>query len=501
MSAASHHPQAMPCPVLPTTRPWPLHSSAASRAMEAAAAATLPAHTLMARAGLALARLAIALAPQARRVLVYAGPGNNGGDALVAARWLHARGLQTQVHLLADRTRQPADAAWALAAAGLPVQAGLPTQLDADLVIDGLLGLGLTRAPTGELAAAIRQMNAADTPVLAIDLPSGLDADRGSCFDGLAVRARHSLALLSLKPGLFTARGRAHAGRVWFDDLGVTPAPSSMTLAGPARDEPPRHDSHKGSHGELVVLGGAAGMGGAASLAAHAALAAGAGRVYLGLLDAQGQGSGGLRPELMPRALPELLDPARLSARTVVAGCGGGAAIAEVLPTLLQHAARLVLDADALNAVANDGVLRQALVERGLRGQPSVLTPHPLEAARLLGCDAGDVQADRPAAARRLAAGLGAVLVLKGSGTLVARPDGALALHAVGNGRLASAGTGDVLAGWLGGTWSRRQGAAAEAADLAVQRHGRAADLAPGSGPLLAADLIRAMQDGDGGAR
>ncbi len=487
---------AMPAPVLPVARAWPLHDTAASRALEAQAAAALPAHALMARAGLAVARLALAVAPCARRVQVLAGPGNNGGDALVAAHWLQRQGLAVRVHLLADPARLPADAAWALSqAAGLAVEAGLPAVIDADLAIDGLLGLGLTRAPGGALAEAVQRLNAGRAPVLAIDLPSGLDADRGRVFDGLAVRAQHTLSLLSLKPGLFTAQGRDHAGRVWFDDLGVRPAPGATWLAGPPAEPVTRHDTHKGRFGDLVVIGGAPGMQGAAALAAHAALAAGAGRVHVGLLDEAAAPA--LRAELMRRPLAALLEPALLAWRTVVAGCGGGDAVAAALPPLLRHALRLVLDADALNAVAADPALASALNARGQRGGATVLTPHPLEAARLLGCHADDVQADRLAAARTLAARWRAVVVLKGSGTLVARPDGALALHAVGNARLATAGTGDVLAGWLGGEWSRRGGAGDTAADVAVFRHGRAAEAAPGTGPLLAADLIGAMRQAD----
>lgn len=481
-----------PRAVLPVTQGWPLHDSAASRAMEADAAAVRPAHALMARAGLAVARLALAVAPQARRVLALAGPGNNGGDAMVAAGWLRQQGLEVDVALLGDPPRLPPDAAWALSSGPAP-RLDLPDRIDADLVIDGLLGLGLTRPPEGDLARAIRMLQRATVPVLAIDLPSGLEADRGITFDGLAVQASHTLSLLSLKPGLFTAQGRDHAGRVWFDDLGVPPAAPTSRLIGPPMRLQPPHASHKGRFGDVFVLGGAPGMAGAAQLAAHAALAAGAGRVYVGML-ADDCEAGTLRPELMARPVESLLAADLLHQSTVVAGCGGGEAIRGLLPTLLRHAARLVLDADALNAIAAELPLREALSARGRRGAPTVLTPHPLEAGRLLVRDAAAVQADRPAAARALAAEFGAVVVLKGSGTLVAGPDGRLAVNATGNARLASAGTGDVLAGWLGGHWSHAGSPAQAAAEATVFRHGLAADQAPGSGPLLAADLIAAMR-------
>lgn len=480
--------------VLPVSRRWPLQGIAASRAMEGAAAAVLPAHTLMARAGLAVARLALAVAPRARRVLVLAGPGNNGGDALVAARWLQGQGLSVQLVLLADPARLPPDAAWALAGApALDLQRSLPPAFEADLVLDGLLGIGLTRAPDGEIAQAIGRLAACDMPRLAIDLPSGLDAERGTSFDGLAVHATHTLSLLSLKPGLFTGAGRDHAGQVWFDDLGVAPATSETWLLGPPEARMAPHVSHKGRFGDLLVLGGAAGMVGAAQLAARAALAAGAGRVYLGSLGGQDQ-IDSARPELMPRPVATLVEPDLLQRATVVAGCGGGDAMRHLLPPLLRHAARLVLDADALNALAADTTLRAALAARGRRGAPTVLTPHPLEAGRLLGRAADEVQADRPGAARALAAAFGAVVVLKGSGTLIASPDGRMAINPTGNARLASAGTGDVLAGWLGGHWARSGASAQDAAGTAVFCHGLAAEEAPGRGPLLAADLIGAMQ-------
>ncbi|MCP5272204.1 MAG: NAD(P)H-hydrate dehydratase [Burkholderiaceae bacterium] len=493
----------LPVAVLPATRSWPLHDTAASRAMEAAAASQLPPHALMARAGRGVARLALALAPRARSVLVLAGPGNNGGDALLAAALLHDAGVPVWLVLLADPGRLPTDATWALAQvrrrAGLDVHAAMPAGWQADLVIDGLLGLGLARAPAGPVAEAIAAVGTYRGPVLAIDLPSGLDGDRGTTFGGIAIRATHTLALLSLKPGLFTAEGRDHAGQVWFDDLGVAPVATRLRLAGPPAMLAVPHSAHKGRFGDLVVVGGAPGMTGAAALAAHAALAAGAGRVYLASLNADA-GSATCRLELMQRRIDDMLEPETLRARTVVAGCGGGEPMRAVLPALLRHAARLVLDADALNAVAADTALQHALAARGAAGRPTVLTPHPLEAARLLDCSTGDVQGDRLGAAGALAERFGAVVVLKGSGSVMASPDGALMLCPFGNGRLATAGTGDVLAGWLGGLWARQATAVADAdtlpalASAAVAGHGLAAEQAPGRGPLLATDLIAAMQ-------
>jgi hydroxyethylthiazole kinase-like uncharacterized protein yjeF len=452
-------------------------------------------HALMARAGLAVARLLLAAWPGARRVAVLAGPGNNGGDALVAARWLQRQGLELQVTLLADVGRLPADAAWALQQAqGLAICSGLPEHLAADVVLDGLLGLGASRAPDGVLAEAIRRINAKPAPVLAIDLPSGLHADRGSRLGEAAVRATHTLSLLTLKPGLFTGLGRDHAGRVWLDRLGVEAPASSLSLIGPPVPCQAAHASHKGSFGDLAVIGGAPGMAGAAWLAARAGLAAGAGRVFVGLLDGAPTALDPARPELMQRPVADLLAPAWLCAATVVAGCGGGDAMRALLPPCLAHAARLVLDADALNAVAAEPASRQALQARGRRHEATVLTPHPLEAARLLVCPVAQVQADRLLAARTLAAMFGSVVVLKGSGTVVASPDGRCRINATGNARLATAGTGDVLAGWMAGLWARSDGTAADVAAAAVFQHGRAAELADGRGPLLAADLIERLR-------
>lgn len=495
----------------------PLFSVASSRAIERQGHAGLPAHALMRRAGRAVARLAIAAVPHAQRIWIVAGPGNNGGDGLDAAIHLLAAGRQVDVTLLADAARLPDDAADALQRAreaGVAIHPHLPpTTPVVDLAIDGLLGLGASRPPTGELARAVALVNEVPAPRLAIDLPSGLNADNGQPLGAACVRASHTLALLMLKPGLFTAAGRELAGETWFDDLGVAPdagrAPEAW-LTG--RDEaragmlPRHHNQHKGSFGDVIVIGGAAGMSGAAVLAARAALAAGAGRVYLSALDAPGPAIDVQRPELMLRAA--MWDSVEsLASSTVVCGCGGGAAVADVLPVVLHRAARLVLDADALNTIAGEPALRRALQARGARMAPTVLTPHPLEAGRLLTRDARAVQADRLAAASELARLFSAAVVLKGSGTIIAAPGQVPLINPTGNASLATAGTGDVLAGWIGGQWATQAAATTTEPSLlpalqriaasAVWRHGAAADNAPAGGvrgPLLASDLIEAMR-------
>lgn len=479
---------------------WPLHGTAASRRIEAAAGAMQPAHALMARAGIAVARLALAVTPGARRIWVAAGPGNNGGDGLEAARHLQAAGKEVTVALHPAASR-PADAAAALAraqAAGVRLtDAPTPPLAVADLAIDALLGLGASRPPAGWLRDAVMALRAADAGVLAVDLPSGLDADHGRCLDaGHTVRADWTLSLLTLKPGLFTADGRDHAGAVWFDDLGVSsdtePADARLLSTLPCGWPSRQHAQHKGSFGDLWVVGGAPGMVGAALLAARAGLVAGAGRVYVVALAPHGLDA--TSAELMQR------DPARLAAcdqpldqATLVCGCGGGQAVTALLPAAIGRAGRLLLDADALNGLARDPALQRLLLQRHARGRPTVLTPHPLEAARLLGSTPGAVQADRLGAARALAARFAAVVALKGSGSVIATPQGTSEINASGNAALATAGTGDVLAGWIGGLWA--QGLTPlDAVRLGVYSHGLAADRwAAGSAaapPLPASRLI-----------
>lgn len=477
---------------------WPLLDAPMARRHEAEARRAHPPGTLMARAGLAAARLALALAPRGRRAVVVCGPGDNGGDGLVAARHLRQAGWTVHLHRVARGKAPSADTAAALQAAvaaglePLPCPARLP---EADLVIDALLGLGSQRAPDGEIAQAIAAIRASAAPVLAVDLPSGLHPDTGAVLGERAVVAVATLCPLSLRPGCFTHQGRDHAGAVWLADLGHPAADGSAWLGGAGTWPARPHASHKGRFGDVVVVGGDAGMAGALALAAEAALAAGAGRVFVAPLDEASAAP--LRPELMRRPLPWAAQPAVLAQATVVAGVGGGERVAAALPPLLAHAARLLLDADALNAIAAEPPLRQALRARCTRGRPTLLTPHPLEAARLLGRSAAEVQADRFAAARALADDTGATVLLKGSGTLVVAPGGTPVVNPSGNAALAGAGTGDVLAGWAGGLWSARpDAAAAEVATAAAWWHGRAADefasQQPGR-PLRAAALIERM--------
>jgi hydroxyethylthiazole kinase-like uncharacterized protein yjeF len=491
-------------PVLPPTGELPLLDAPQTRVLEQQASAVLPPHTLMQRAGEAVARLALALAPHASRIWIAAGPGNNGGDGLAAAVHLRQWGKQVAVSMFGDAAALPADAADAFArarAAGVPIVTSPTPDALPQLAIDALLGVGANRAPGGLVAQGIGALNRLACPVLAVDLPSGLHPRTGQPLGDACVTASGTLALLTLKPGLFTGAGRDHAGSVWLETLGVDAGAllPDAWLSGVTTVAARRHAQHKGSFGDVAVVGGAPGRGGAALLAARAAHAAGAGRVYVQLLD---RSAGALRvdgayPELMFRT-DWLAGGANVLARTtVVCGCGGGDAARAPLPRLLSGARRLVLDADALNALANDATLEALLVARDRRGLATVLTPHPLEAARLLGAAAAEVQADRLQAARELARRFACVVVLKGSGSVIAAPGETPRINGTGNAALATAGTGDVLAGWLGGRWAQRPTGAEAATAFAVARqavaeHGATAEPAP-AGALRAAALIERL--------
>lgn len=470
----------------------PLHSVAATRQAEVAASQSLPPHTLMQRAGRSVARLARAVAPHARHIWVACGPGNNGGDGLEAAAQLRLAGCDPVVTLFGDAARRPDDARAALErarAAGVRFASAPPEHHD--LAIDALLGLGADRAPYAEMADWIDRLNTAGAPVLAIDCPSALNVDTGLRAGGAASRlviARHTLALIALHPGLFMGEGRDAAGTIWFDalDVPVTAAPVA-SLSPPPEATTRAHASHKGSYGDVAVVGGAPGMKGAPLLAATAALHAGAGRVFVSLLGPD-PGFDASVPELMFRA-PSTLDFAHL---TLACGCGGGDAVRTVLARALSSARALVVDADGLNAVSTDAQLRAQLTARGRAQRPTVLTPHPLEAARLLGGSAAQVQADRLRAAQQLAREFGAVVALKGSGTVIARPDGMPFVNPTGNARLAIAGTGDVLAGMIAARLARAEPAFRATCD-AVYLHGEIADRWPADRSLTASRLARAQ--------
>ena len=473
----------------------PLFGVDATRQIEQAAQRSLPNPTLMQRAGLALAQLALATTPHANTIWIACGPGNNGGDGLEAAMHLQLWGKRAVVTWLGSASHAPQDA---LASHARAVKAGVtfaehPPE-SFDLGIDALLGIGATeRAPDGRMADWIQRLNASAAPVLAADLPTGLDADTGR-VQAVHVKACLTLSFLTLKPGLFTAHGRDAAGAVWLADLDIgNPAqahsaePTAWLSSKPAVKARP-HASHKGSFGDVAIIGGACGMTGAALLAASAALHAGAGRVFVGLLDPQAMQLDTSQPELMFRPI-ETLD---FDTQTVVCGCGGGSAIGPVLHRILTSSSPVVVDADALNAIAVSAPLQALLTARGAQNRLTVLTPHPLEAARLNACSVQDIQHNRLLAAQQIAERFNCVVVLKGSGSVIAAPGEIPFINPTGNAKLAAPGTGDVLAGMIGAQLAAGE-SAFQAACQAVYAHGEAADLWPKNAALSAGALARSL--------
>ncbi|WP_056145055.1 NAD(P)H-hydrate dehydratase [Duganella sp. Leaf61] len=496
-----------------------------------------------------------AIAPAPGLVLVLAGPGNNGGDSLEAAAHLADAGLAvTVLHSPPAGTQSPERAAaWQRAAssgahiidvsspaaqatggrqqrqsssapltatwsAGAQPLTGSQKAASSDkntieelaatalpsahwqLVIDGLFGIGLARPVTGTLRALVAAVNQLNCPVLALDVPSGLDADTGAIVgpDGIALRASHTITFIGNKPGLHTNQGRDHAGLVEVAHLDIAPSlfpPAHLHLNGPdlfaGHLHARRHSGHKGTYGSVAVIGGGAGMRGAPILSARTALHAGAGRVYVLFPEDPLPADSG-QPELMCR-LAEGYDFEQATL-AIGPGLGDSATAAELLARAIASNSALLIDADALNLLARDPALQQALAHRS---NTAVLTPHPLEAARLLGTNVAGVQADRVAAARTLAARLQAVVVLKGSGTVIAAPDGESVINPTGNPALATAGTGDVLSGLCSALLA--QGCPPWPAALAaVWLHGAAADelVASGIGPIsmAAGELIPAIR-------
>jgi hydroxyethylthiazole kinase-like uncharacterized protein yjeF len=467
----------------------PLYSVAQVRAIEHAALAQLPPGSLMQRAGAAAAALALELITEVLPVLVLAGPGNNGGDALEVAANLRDAGVDVTVLHLAGSAPSPETAA-ALERCqmdGVTFVDAVPDRTWA-LVVDGLFGIGLTRPVTVTLPSFT-------CPVLALDVPSGLDADTGTVVDG-AVHATHTITFIGDKPGLHTADGRDYAGSVRVASLDIDPAllpvPEAVLVTRGsfgANLTQRRANSHKGTFGDVAIVGGADGMAGAAILAARAALFSGAGRVFVAALDTR-LSLDPMHPEIMFRAAAGFA----MDGRTLVVGPGMGDSARNLLAKAIASDSPLLLDADALNMLAAEPGLQEAV---RARTRMAILTPHPLEAARLLGVTAKVVQADRLAAARELAARCGAVVVLKGSGTVIAQPDGQAAINPTGNAGLATGGAGDVLSG-LTGTLLAQGWDAWPAALGAVWMHGAAADLLveQGIGPigLTAGELPMAIR-------
>jgi ADP-dependent NAD(P)H-hydrate dehydratase / NAD(P)H-hydrate epimerase len=432
---------------------------------------------LMERAGRAAADMAAELCV-GKDVLVLAGPGNNGGDARIAAARLEESFFRVKV--VSHPRELPLDKNWGL-------------------VIDGLFGIGLARPITGEYAELIQYANRQNCPVLALDVPSGIQSDTGQVL-GCAVRATHTITFIALKPGLLTLDGPDHCGEIRVAGLDLDLSGSGVnrpnawvadrTLFQSALKARPRN-FHKGNAGSLGIVGGARGMTGAALLSGRAALRLGAGRVYVGLLEHLAVDFAA--PELMLRHVDDVLGQ---DLDAVVAGPGLGRTehAATLVGAVLASDWPCVLDADALNLLADDKNLRNACVRRSA---DTLLTPHPAEAGRLLKISTSEVQTDRLAAARALAEHYNAHAVLKGNGSVLVARDGHLFINTTGNPGMASAGMGDVLSGILGALLAQRL-SGESALVLGVHLHGAAADelAAGGVGPvgLAAGELADAAR-------
>jgi yjeF C-terminal region, hydroxyethylthiazole kinase-related/yjeF N-terminal region len=474
-----------------------LFTSAQSRAIDRRAIDELgiPGFELMARAASAAFAQLRRRWPEARHLRIVCGSGNNGGDGFLVGRDALQAGLAVDLVALGV-PKEGGDAAKArqafLDAGGVLTVADDDDSLASpDLIVDAIYGTGLNRAPEGEAKRAIEAINAAGVPVFALDIPSGLSADTGAC-PGVAVRATATATFIVHKRGMHTHQAEL-AGEVVLHPLGVPDgildAPDATVLT--PRGLPPRpRDSHKGSNGHVLAIGGDHGTGGAVRMAAEAAARTGAGLISVATRAENVLAMNAARPELMAHAVdgPQTLEPMLEKASVVALGPGlGQAAWGHALWTTALDAGKpTVLDADGLNLLHAESRVLPARI---------VLTPHPGEAARLLGISTAEVQADRFTAVRTLSRHFEAVVVLKGNGSLIASPDGEVAVCPWGNPGMASGGMGDTLTGIIAGLLA--QGCAPfEAACLGVGLHARAADAAARHGErgLLAGDLLEPLR-------
>ncbi len=479
----------------------PIYSVASARAIDAAAiAGGISGYALMCRAGDAAFGALRNNWSSARKVLVLCGPGNNGGDGLVLARLAKAAGFT--VNVLATRALAPrGEAAEALVewqAAGGKVDLWQPGTLlpEADVIVDALFGIGLTRAPDADAAALIEAANAYPAPICALDVPSGVDADTGA-VPGVAIRAASTLCFIAIKPGLATGAALEYVGALELAPLGVPesafadqqPVAEMLDFDDSPRPLPRSRTAHKGQFGHVLVLGGEIGMGGAARLCAEAALRCGAGLVSVGTRAEHVAAHLAARPECMVTAVESAEDlPALIERASVLAigpGLGRGDWGRALLHAALREPKPCVLDADALNLLAEGEQIRAT----------AILTPHPGEASRLLQCSTAEVEADRLRASAAIAARFGAVVVLKGAGSVVCAPDGRCRVIIGGNPGMATGGMGDVLTGVIAAL--RAQGLDDfDAAVCGAALHAAAGDAAAEGGHigLLASDLMLALR-------
>ena len=459
-------------------------------------------YVLMTRAAESALQVARARYPDTRRWQVICGSGNNAGDGYVLARLAAQQGIAVSVLAVSSPEKLTGDAESAYmdffaSGGGLALWEG-GLDVDADLLFDAILGSGLARDVEGDIAAAVDTINAHPAPVVALDIPTGLHGDSGRVL-GRAVRADLTVTFVGLKSGLLLRDGPAHTGALVFSGLGIPAevrgrvAPSMRRITSDAirASLPPRpRAAHKGDFGHLLIVGGGPGMPGAARLAGEAALRAGAGKVSVAVHPSNAGHIVAGRPELMCHGIAsadELLH--LLAAADVVAlgpGLGGTEWARSIYGAVLASGRPLVVDADGLNLLA----------VAPSRRDDWVLTPHPGEAGRLLGCDSADIQDDRIGALGRLVERYGGTCVLKGAGTLVSSADGPAWLCSAGTPGMAAAGMGDVLTGIIGAL--RAQGLPPEtSATVGVELHARAGDRAAAAGErgLVAGDLMEPLRE------
>ncbi|HCS62767.1 MAG TPA: bifunctional ADP-dependent NAD(P)H-hydrate dehydratase/NAD(P)H-hydrate epimerase [Cellvibrio sp.] len=483
-----------------------LYTASEAYALDAAAIASgIPAIQLMKRAARAAFDLLLEHYPAPELISVYCGAGNNGGDGYVLAALAAQRKLPVQVIQLtaAEKLNGEARQAYDFAVQeGVNIfsfaQASAPSS---GVIVDALLGIGLRGAPTGEFAAAIEQINQCRLPVIALDIPSGLNADTGAVA-GVVVQANLTITFIASKRGLLTGRGPAVCGELVLANLDVPAVTYGEVTASVERLSlnelinllaPRAADAHKGDFGHVMVIGGDTCYGGAALMAAEAAARTGAGKVSVATRPEHVAAILARRPEIMACGVVSGQELEPLLARPTLLVVGPGLGRTPWSEQMLQQAIKsglpLVLDADALNIIAEGRVVPVASHQQH---SPWLLTPHPAEAARLLGITTAEVQADRFAAVRAISVRYKASVILKGAGSLVASVDGSIGVVTDGNPGMASGGMGDVLSGILGGLMA--QGLSAhDAARLGAVVHACAADLAAedlGQRSLLATDLI-----------
>jgi hydroxyethylthiazole kinase-like uncharacterized protein yjeF len=483
----------------------------------------VPSLTLMENAGAAVADYLLTHYASAERIVVFCGKGNNGGDGFVAARHLHQQGKKVQVILLADPNDLRGDASvmfGKLPVAAIAVHSSeelkserVSPLLQADLYLDALLGTGFKPPVKGLYADAIAIMNASHVPVIAVDIPSGADADAMNAQTGLIARAdaivtftaprpAHVFSSLTTGPTVIAGIGSPDEAITSSLQLNVITARDIAPLIGPRLAE-----SNKGNYGHVLVVGGSLGKAGAAAMAGMSALRAGAGLSTVATPKSVLGTVAGFHPELMTEPLAETdVGTIAASARNRIEELEKGKSVLAIGPGISRNPetadlvrrliaasqASSVLDADGLNAFEGHPD------ELNGRGRTLVITPHPGEMARLLGCTVADVQKDRLNVARKFARDHELIVVLKGHRTLVVRPSGEAWVNTTGNPGMSTGGTGDILTGMVSGMIAQNSKQAFEAVLAAVHLHGLAGDVmreSVGEHSLVATDLLHGLPE------